>query len=63
MYICINNKYIYLTFIIYFITIKCKFIFNFSGGLRNCGIGGLIGFSLATVFSLVTSKNKIKEIG
>jgi hypothetical protein len=37
--------------------------FIVSGGLRRCGIGGLIGFSLATAFSLVTSRDKIKEIG
>jgi hypothetical protein len=54
MYICINKKYIYLYLIIYF---------NFSGGLRRCGIGGLIGFSLATAFSLITSRDKIKEMG
>lgn len=34
-----------------------------SGGLRRCGIGGLIGFSLATALSLITSRDRIKEIG
>lgn len=39
-----------------------KIINSISGGLRRCGIGGLIGFSLATAFSLITSRDKIKEI-
>jgi import inner membrane translocase subunit TIM23 len=37
-------------------------LYKSTSGLRRCGIGGLIGFSLATVFSLVTSRDKIKEI-
>ncbi|XP_026808184.1 mitochondrial import inner membrane translocase subunit Tim23-like [Rhopalosiphum maidis] len=37
-------------------------LYKASSGLRNCGISGLIGFSLATAYTLVTSKNKIKEI-
>jgi len=67
-YHCINikfKKYTYLYFTIYFIVInKCKLLFkNVSGGLRRCGIGGLIGFSLATAFSLIASRDKIKDMG
>lgn len=54
--------YLYLT--IYFIVLKCILLYkNVSGGLRRCGIGGLIGFSLATAFSLITSRDKIKDMG
>lgn len=67
-YDCIKiklNIFIYLYFTIYFIVInECKLLFNnVSGGLRRCGIGGLIGFSLATAFSLITSRDKIKDMG
>jgi len=32
---------------------------NISGGLRSCGIGGLIGFSLATIYSLISTRIKV----
>jgi import inner membrane translocase subunit TIM23 len=38
-------------------------LYKATSGLRRCGIGGLIGFSLATAFSLITSRDKIKEMG
>ncbi|XP_050428635.1 mitochondrial import inner membrane translocase subunit Tim23-like [Adelges cooleyi] len=38
-------------------------LYKSTGGLRRCGIAGVIGFGLATTYSLITSREKIKEIG
>jgi len=42
----------------YFIIIKLKQTENISGGLRRCGIAGLLGFSLTTIYSLISSRIK-----
>lgn len=42
----------------YFIIIKLKQTANLSGGLRSCGIAGLIGFSLTTIYSFISSRIK-----
>ncbi|XP_050526856.1 mitochondrial import inner membrane translocase subunit Tim23-like [Daktulosphaira vitifoliae] len=38
-------------------------LYKSTGGLRRCAFGGLIGFTLATAFSLINSRDKIVEIG
>nr|QBH72739.1 hypothetical protein [Essigella californica] len=38
-------------------------LYKSTSGLKRCGIGGLAGFCLAAAFSLITSKDKLKEIG
>ncbi|XP_050536094.1 mitochondrial import inner membrane translocase subunit Tim23-like [Daktulosphaira vitifoliae] len=37
-------------------------LYKSTGGLKKCGIGGIIGFGLATSYCVITSRDKIKEI-
>ncbi|XP_025191307.1 mitochondrial import inner membrane translocase subunit Tim23-like [Melanaphis sacchari] len=37
------------------------FLYKSTSGLRNCGIGGLIGFSLTMMYSLISSRVTIIE--
>ena len=44
---------------------SCNFVINvwyFSGGLRRCAVGGVVGFGLSAAYCLWTSRDRLESV-